>query len=709
MDNKILAVIAVVAVVAVAGVAVYFVMNQNNNSGGDEDPLAYFDGVGLKVLGNIDGNNVIDQADYNAVKKLIDDGKSIKGNKLADANNDDVLDASDLEIIDKVIKGEKTTIWHINYYDINSDGVMDMQLVDTKIPVVSTIMTGSANAFVLFDLLDIPAGDVVKGACYGSTNDTYLYKNTYLKTALVEKLGSKSYEIPFEDGKIGTSDIIKEKNVTCLVTDWNRIYITNESAFESANVDVVRITAASSDKEVYTHSIYLLGLIFGVTDQAKKIVDLYDSTFKTIADAVATLPADKIRKTVASSTTAAVSSENSDYTAFCLAAGTEFGLEGYDFGGASVIYVSDNPGIFDTRLYNYDNIVHIRTGLTYGSKATEIASSWAEYANGMSLWEHAYDGQVLVSGTIPVPCRVAYIAYAVYHDILPELSQAWADDILSAFETYFDADVSAATNHTLALTSYNYSVTISDDVVVKDKDGKVVESGAKFPYGTELSIAAKNPDADYTLVAYGSNVVDGKFLVINDISAQYVKNSILNALEKAASTLVGEYAGSTYIEKGVANYNNTAGAVAITNTSYSAPDSSRTNVTYFEYYETAEEAKAAFEASKNVKSGPASKEGTAGYNLLDVSSIIGDTENNEIYLVYSGSHTEGKDYTGSTVYVTAYLENIVLMYKSSGYISHYSFDPKYYDMTADEITEHFTEEAMKFAQAIEDALEAGMS
>lgn len=93
MDNKMIAAIAVVAVVAIAGVAAFMIMNQDKDSG---DSLAYFDGVGLKVLGNVDKDNDIDQADYNAVKKLIDDGKSAKDNKLADANNDGVLDDKDL-------------------------------------------------------------------------------------------------------------------------------------------------------------------------------------------------------------------------------------------------------------------------------------------------------------------------------------------------------------------------------------------------------------------------------------------------------------------------------------------------------------------------------------------------------------------------------------------------------------------------------------
>ncbi len=692
MDKKIVAAIAIVAVVVIAGAAVFMM-----GSGNSKDPLSYFDNAGLKVLGNADEDNDIDMDDYNAVKKLIDDKASTKDNKLADANNDDVLDNLDLNKIKEIIDGTKTAVWHVNYHDTNGDGTMDKELVKTIIPVTSTIMTGSANNFMMFNLLGIEAGEIVKGACYGSTNDKFLYDTNYLDTKQVEKLGSLSYEIPFEDGKIGSSDIIKEKHVTCLVTDWNRIYITNEDAFEAAGVDVVRIAAASFDKDVYTHSICLLGLIFGEEEQAETILSIYDQTYEEINNAISGLKSSQIKKAVASSTTAAVSSADSDYTAVIEAAGAEFALKGYDFGGASVIYVKDNLGIFDTRKYQIDNIVHIRTALTYGSTTADIAKSWAEYANGMSLWEHVYDGQVLISGSIPVPARVAYAAYAIYNDELSQLSEEWAKSILSNFEQYYTVDVSKAKNHTLGLTSFEYAVNVSDDVIVKDSTGKAITSGDKFAYGTTLSIEAKEPVSTKTLVASGSTITDGKFPVVNTINAQYIDNTTLAALSDAANKIVELYNGSTYMQNVEANVEK-PGSLTITNDSYNA-GTTRTCSIFFEYYDTIEEAQVAY---YDYKQTPEGKIAPDKYWLYDASSIT--TDNNEICIVYSGSHTSGKDYTGSTLYMTAYYKNLVLAY--STYVSHYTFDEKFYTMTPEEIQQYFEGEVGIFAQALEDAMKS---
>ena len=92
-----IAVIAVV-IIAVAGgaTAVYL----TSNHGSKEDPLAYFDGAGLKVLGNENKDNVIDSKDYDAVQALVNDKASAKDHPLADANNDGTLDEKDLDYYD---------------------------------------------------------------------------------------------------------------------------------------------------------------------------------------------------------------------------------------------------------------------------------------------------------------------------------------------------------------------------------------------------------------------------------------------------------------------------------------------------------------------------------------------------------------------------------------------------------------------------------
>ena len=116
-------------------------------------------------------------------------------------------------------------------------------------------------------------------------------------------------------------------------------------------------------------------------------------------------------------------------------------------------------------------------------------------------------------------------------------------------------------------------------------------------------------------------------------------------------------------------------------------------------------AKAAFDASKAVKG--IKKSTDSGYTQLDCTTIVAAGDN-EIYLVYSGSHSDGSAYTGSTVYLSAYYKNMTLLYESSGYISHYTFDTSFHSMKAEDITAYFTEKATEFANAIETALKAGM-
>lgn len=287
MEKKAIYVVAIVAVLVAASVGVYAVVGNKD----DVDSPASMEGAELKVLGNANGDRVIDSKDIDVIEKAIDDGVALKDAPLADANNDGVIDDKDIEVVKKIINKESVTVWHINYHDVDGDSTMDMERVSTQYPVSAAIMTGSANSFIMCYMIGII--DEIKGASYGSSNDSTLFGSTYLNTSKTVKLVKSSTSITFEDGKAGSSNVIAEKGVTCVLSDWNRTYLTNESAFETAGVDVVRVAAASVDKEVYTHSILLLGFLFQKESRASDLVDLYDSTMKTIKDAVSTLPEDK--------------------------------------------------------------------------------------------------------------------------------------------------------------------------------------------------------------------------------------------------------------------------------------------------------------------------------------------------------------------------------------------------------------------------------
>ena len=708
MDSKMIMVIGVVVILVAGGAAAAILIANRDNGSSDDDDM--FKGVGLKVLGNVNKDNVIDSNDYNEVKKLVDDGKSAEDNKLADANNDGKLDADDLAVIQNIIDRKETKIYHISYHDTDGNGTMDTPLRDTKFPVTSAVMSGSSNSFIMFYMLGII--DEIKGASYGSTNDAFLYDGVYFHydgknyvtlddgNRKVVKLGTSSTTINFENGRIGSSETIAKESVTCVISDWNRTYITNEDAFETAGIDVVRGAMASFEPEVYTHTIALLGLLFDKVENANKLISLYDKTRDDINNALKDLPADAKKKAVASSMDGALSSGDSDYTAVCIAAGAEYGLKGFDFGGSTSVYVNDNLGVFDTRQYSFDNIVHLRTALTYASTTEQVAGYWSTYANAMIKWEHAYDGQVLVSGSIPVPARVAYTAYAIYGSTVPELSESWAKGLVGEFEAMYQKSVASAPNKTLALTSYTYSVTVSDDVIVKNGT-TVITSGDEFPYGTKLHIEPKVEKPGFALRADGSSVdADGYFYVINNINARYVDPVVTANLTTLASTFVDSYKGNVYMGSGTAN-DNGEGTFTIVNTNYKGPTTTNTYTDKFVYFDTASDAKTQYDSWV---SAAATKAGTGLSVTKDI--MKNDVKVGEVTISYTGkvSTSTSYDYTASTgVGWTAYVGNYVLSYEGKLFY-HYSYDQSLKGKTDAQVQEHFEPEVQALANAIAAAM-----
>ena len=135
------------------------------------DDVSTMDKAILKVYGNANGDKVIDSSDVALIQALIDLKASVSdSNKIADANNDGVIDSKDIAVVNKIIAREPTPIWHINYFDQDSNGSMDNVLVETQFPINSIIMTGSSNSFMLLWMLGVT--EEVKGACSSSSPAT---------------------------------------------------------------------------------------------------------------------------------------------------------------------------------------------------------------------------------------------------------------------------------------------------------------------------------------------------------------------------------------------------------------------------------------------------------------------------------------------------------------------------------------------------------
>lgn len=406
MDKKILSAIAVVAILVVASVSIYLVTGDDDH--GEPTEL---DKAELKVYGNINGDRFLDNDDVAVLNDIIKDGKTVDDYPLADANQDGVLNQSDVDLVNDVIDGKKSTIWHINYFDIDGDGTMDEQVESTKFPITATIFNGSSN--LLIYLFNLGIVDEVKGCTYGSTADKGLFSTTYFNPDKCVKLGTSSSSITFEDGKAGSSNVIAEEGVTAVISNWNRAQLGNWETFEANGIDVVRVAASDMDVSQLTHSAMLMGLLFQKVDRANSYVDMNLEILNYIHGKVS--GAKKVMKAAASSSDGSLSSATSDYTGFILEAGAEFALKDFDFGGSSGLKVADRPDVF---LADMDKIVHFRTNISYDQTAESNKSYWDKYTAYFSDWKNAEEGQYVIGGTMPVILRVAYAAVALYPDLV---------------------------------------------------------------------------------------------------------------------------------------------------------------------------------------------------------------------------------------------------------------------------------------------------
>lgn len=437
MDKKVIGVLAVVVILVIAAVGVYLISSGDEKEG--HGTPAEMESAELKVYGNINGDRYLDTDDAALIQQLIDDGSTADEYPLADANRDGILDDRDVALVNNVANGQTATIWHINYHDTNGDGVMDEELVSTKFPISSVIMTASTNISVTLFALGIV--DEVKGASYSSSLDAALFGNNYLDTSKVVKLGTSSTTIAFEDGKAGSSDVIATEGVTALLTDWNRTYITNESDFENAGIDVVRISAAAVDQETLTHSCMLLGLLFQKVDRAESYLDLCLDILKYVDGAIA--GESEQPKVVVSSMTGYLSSTSSDFTQAVLRAGAEYGIPEVGFGGSTSLKIVDHPEVYT---YKFDYIMHLRSGLGYEQTDESIAKLITTCTTPFADWEHADTGQYIISGTIPPVLRVAYSACALHPDSADlDTVNTFHQQMVDQFYNGLDFDVGSMT------------------------------------------------------------------------------------------------------------------------------------------------------------------------------------------------------------------------------------------------------------------------
>ena len=101
--GKTVYVVFVVAILVVAAGAAVVV--KNNSDDGHINAPESLDNAVLKVYGNIDGDEDIDQDDVKTIEKLIHDKATAADYPMADADRNGTIDQKDVDIVKKIING----------------------------------------------------------------------------------------------------------------------------------------------------------------------------------------------------------------------------------------------------------------------------------------------------------------------------------------------------------------------------------------------------------------------------------------------------------------------------------------------------------------------------------------------------------------------------------------------------------------------------
>ncbi|MDR0508750.1 MAG: dockerin type I repeat-containing protein [Candidatus Methanoplasma sp.] len=404
-------VILVVAVVVVSSIGVaWFVF-------GDEGRDRIEIDAQLEVFGNANGDNTIDQADLDLIQDIIKGEKSFENYPLADADCNGVVNQLDYNLTNSIINASSNNRVRINILNHYDGGT----LVETVMyPVTSAVATGAANTILIFKYLGIV--NEIKGLSWAGAPDAFLFSEYQHLVTESKRLETSATRMSVEK----VSELVTSDKVSAIVTADNRTYVTNAGTFKQMGVDTIRVTPAAVDSSDYMSTVLMIAFLFdtdgkGYMQKCSELISWYEGFFTDLNSKL-----DGVKKkasAVTSSSNTAVSSNTSDYTDVLVAAGAVFPITGIDWAGSaskSYDYKEDTW----LNVFKIDYLIPIRTSVEgafswyEGTAITKGSSTLKNYMSFFQTLECYQKGNVyVVCGDMPVVLRIAYIAQILYPNI----------------------------------------------------------------------------------------------------------------------------------------------------------------------------------------------------------------------------------------------------------------------------------------------------
>ena len=220
--------------------------------------------VKLQILGNANEDDIIDQRDIDLINEVIS-GEKIKGD-YTDANNDGVIDSKDIDQVNKIINREKTILHYMN-----CDGI----IASVHTPANKIVVAYSNNAEMVRVL---GASDMVVAVDDQIKN----YPNYLAEFKDTPSVGSR-YTMDVETILELNPDIVFTGT-----TQWYSPDLEENLNAKGVTIDVVRLP--SWEYNLVAAGILTLGYIIGHQDEAYEYLEWQNNLNDMIEDRLKSIP-----------------------------------------------------------------------------------------------------------------------------------------------------------------------------------------------------------------------------------------------------------------------------------------------------------------------------------------------------------------------------------------------------------------------------------
>lgn len=402
--NMTIAIVAILLVSGIAAAGMYLIAKDE----GDDSPQVY---SSLPIMGNANNDDRIDQNDIDLINGIIEGEESFEDYPYADANNDGKVTEIDKNIVQNIMDVKETEIFVV---DQNND------VVELKFPLKNIV---TVNPDMLTMMILIGCQNEVAGFI---ASEYEVEQRAAIDAGAVRLAKARALNADNWDAFIDLDqNLYSEGGIGAVLVMTEAAVSEKKADLDKAGIPVLSIKC-SAPLDTLDASL-LIGILTGNENQARTYYETSHQLLKEIDEKTKNLTNEEKTKVVSFNMTYYLTETESAYTKVTQLAG---GNNITDIKGDTSGKLGTHEAItkYDAAKYfiNFKTLDYVEVDVkdVWNSKNIEYLHAGDAYLKG---------NLVFLNVSMPVPCRVAYVAEILYPELFEE---GYGDRIL---QEYVDA------------------------------------------------------------------------------------------------------------------------------------------------------------------------------------------------------------------------------------------------------------------------------